>query len=94
MSVADDGLDSFLWICYLVQRGREFLVNEGSLSLPGMFEDQAGEGNRKVRGDDDCPYSPPGRAAQGSGEDSGEAGQQTGERGRVHRVDALPARDG
>lgn len=97
MPVADDGLDSFFGVGYLVEGGGEFLVDEGSFSLSGVFEDEAGEGDGEVCGDDDSSDSPPGCAAQGADEDGGESGEEAGdggEGGGVHRVDALPARDG
>ena len=62
-----------------------------------MFEDQTCEGDGEVGRDDDDSDGPPGCAAQGTGEDGGESGQKAGDGakgGRVHRVDALPARDG
>lgn len=59
-----------------------------------MFEDQAGEGDGEVCRHDDHSDGPPGCTTQGAGEDGGESGQKAGDGGRVHRVDALPARDG
>ena len=61
-----------------------------------MGEDQAGERDGEGGGDDDRSDGPPGCAAQRAGKGGGEPGQEAGSRckGGVHRVDALPARDG
>ncbi|MFE5688160.1 hypothetical protein [Streptomyces sp. NPDC056512] len=71
LTVIDDGLDSLFRVCDLIERSREFLIDEIPFSLVVVVEDQAGEGDGEVRGDDDGSDGPPGCAAQGTGEDGG-----------------------